>query len=64
MILGSKVYALLNGRSTSTAEDIYKVAIPVLGHRLILNFEGEAAGINTADLVEDVIAGLRSENPQ
>jgi MoxR-like ATPase len=52
LILCAKVRALLSGRYNVAFEDIEAVAHACLRHRLILNFEGEAEGIST-DLVVD-----------
>jgi len=50
MILTAKARALLQGRLAVTLDDINHVALPVLRHRIIVNFRAEAEGI-TADSV-------------
>lgn len=55
LILASKVRALLEGRFHVAFEDIDFVARPALRHRMILNFEGQAEGIETDDLIEQLI---------
>jgi len=55
LILGAKVRALVGGHDVATPEDVLAVARPALAHRLILNFEGEADGIRTEDLIEEVV---------
>jgi MoxR-like ATPase len=55
LILGAKTNAILNGRFTPEIEDIRKVAKPVLRHRLITNFNAEADGIKTTDIVDKLI---------
>jgi MoxR-like ATPase len=55
MILGGKVLALVDGRYNVAFDDVRKMTPPALRHRLILNFEGEAAGVKTDDVVEDVL---------
>jgi MoxR-like ATPase len=55
LVLAAKVRALFDHRFNVSFEDIRAVAIPCLRHRLILNFEGEAEGINTADLLNDLL---------
>jgi MoxR-like ATPase len=55
LILSSKVRALLNGRFHVAFEDIDFVARPALRHRMILNFEGQAEGIETDDLIEQLL---------
>ena len=50
MILTAKANALLQGRLAVTLSDIKSVALPVLRHRVIVNFRAEAEGI-TSDAV-------------
>ena len=56
LIMGSKVKALLAGRFNVGFDDIAAVAPAGLRHRLILNFEGEAEGISTDQVVDDILA--------
>jgi MoxR-like ATPase len=56
LILGAKTNAILYGRYTPEIDDIKKVALPVLRHRLITNFNAEADGIKTPDIIEKLIA--------
>jgi MoxR-like ATPase len=56
LVLGGKVRALLAGRYNVAYEDIAALVAPGLRHRLILNFEGEAEGIRTDDVLGDVLA--------
>ena len=58
LILGSKIYALLEGRFNVSFEDIEAVAAPSLRHRILLNFEGMAEGVNTDQVVRDVLKSL------
>ena len=55
LILGAKTNAILYGRFTPEIEDIKKVATPVLRHRLITNFNAEADGIKTPDIIEKLL---------
>ena len=59
LILGAKTNAILNGRFTPEIEDIRKVAKPVLRHRLITNFNAEADGVKTTDIVDKLIAEMK-----
>jgi MoxR-like ATPase len=52
LVLGSKVRALLQGRSHVTTDDIRALAHPTLRHRILINYRAEAEGI-TADKVVD-----------
>ena len=56
LLLGAKVLALLDGRFAVSCADVVKVARPALRHRLILNFEGQAEGVSTDDIVSAIIA--------
>ena len=47
VVHSAKARALLHGRLHVAMEDVQKVALPALRHRIILNFEGEAEGITT-----------------
>jgi MoxR-like ATPase len=56
LILGAKTNAILSGRYSPEIEDVKKVAKPVLRHRLITNFNAEADGIKTTDIIEKLIS--------
>jgi len=58
LILGAKIRALLEGRNNVAREDIAALAKPVLRHRVILNFEGEAEGVPTDRVVDEILASL------
>jgi len=60
LILGSKVAALLDGRFNVSFDDIRAIARPALRHRMILNFEGEAEGVRTDELVREAVEGLEA----
>jgi MoxR-like ATPase len=55
LILSAKVRALLQSRYNVAYEDIDFVARPALRHRIILNFEGQAEGVETDDLVDSLV---------
>ena len=55
MVLGAKVRALAQGRYNVSAEDIRTLAPGALRHRIILNFEGEAEGIDPDSIVAQVL---------
>ncbi len=55
LILGAKARAILQGRPFAGADDIRAVAAPVLRHRLVLNFNAEAEGITSDDIVQRLI---------
>jgi MoxR-like ATPase len=45
LILGAKARAAMDGRAVPDLEDVNAMAMPVLGHRVVLNFQAEAEGI-------------------
>ncbi len=55
LILAGKARAILAGRTHVSPEDIQGVVAPVLRHRLIANFNAEADGVTTDDLVEQLL---------
>ena len=55
LVLGAKVRALAEGRYNVSAEDIKRMAVPALRHRVILNFEGEAEGVDTDSLIGQIV---------
>ncbi|MDR0926257.1 MAG: MoxR family ATPase [Ignavibacteria bacterium] len=56
LIRGAKSRAALNGRFAPDIDDIRAVAIPVLRHRIVANFNAEAENISTAEIVEKLLA--------
>jgi len=56
IILAAKAFALVDGRYHVAAEDVRRVAVPALNHRLILNFHGEMERITATSIVERVLA--------
>jgi len=55
LILGAKAHALLDGRFAVAPEDIRRVALPVLRHRVLPNFAAEAEGIGAERLVTEIL---------
>ncbi len=51
LILGAKGKAALDGRPTPDINDVKDLALPVLRHRLITNFNAEAEGVNVDDII-------------
>jgi MoxR-like ATPase len=60
MVLTAKARALLAGRYNVSTADIISVAKPSLRHRIILNFEGEADGLSTDSILDDVLESVSS----
>jgi MoxR-like ATPase len=58
MILAGKIIALLDDRYNVAFDDIRQTALPALRHRLILNFEAQAEGVTTDEVIEAVLDGV------
>jgi MoxR-like ATPase len=58
IILGAKIHALLEGRFNVAFEDVAAVAADALRHRLLLNFEGVAEGVQTEAIVAELLRVL------
>ncbi len=59
MILCAKIRAILDHRYHVAREDLQAVAASVLRHRLILNFEGQAEGVHSDAVIENILQTLR-----
>jgi MoxR-like ATPase len=55
LINGGKALAAMDGRFSVAAEDIRRVAIPVLRHRISTNFQAQAEGLTNDDLVNRLV---------
>ena len=55
LMLASKVRALTEGRFAVSTDDIKAVAFDVLRHRIIVNFHGQADGVTTDRIIQDVL---------
>lgn len=55
LILGAKTRSILAGRHTPDIDDVRQMAGPVLRHRLLPNFNAEADGVRTIDIVERLV---------
>jgi len=60
MVLGAKVRALAEGRYNVSVEDLRALAAPALRHRIILNFEGEAEGVDVDNLIGQIVEAAES----
>jgi MoxR-like ATPase len=55
LTLGAKLNALLDGRFNTSFSDVQRVYLPAMRHRVLLNFEGEAEGISTDDVLAEIV---------
>jgi MoxR-like ATPase len=55
ILLAAKIRALFDGRFAASVDDVRQVAHPALRHRVLLNFEGEAEGIKTDQVIDQIL---------
>ena len=58
LILGSKAKAILEGRPTPNIDDINSLAIPILRHRVLTNFNAETQGLKVEDVISQLLEKL------
>jgi MoxR-like ATPase len=59
LMLGAKVVALLDGRANVSYDDVNRVTMPALNHRLVLNFAAEAENIDPATIITRILQSAR-----
>ena len=59
LVLGAKAAALLDGRTVPAPEDVTRVALPVLRHRLLVNFQAEADGVSPEAVIKTLLESVR-----
>ncbi len=55
LILAAKAVAALDGRLTPLVEDVKRMAVPVLRHRIVPSFNADAEGVSAVDLIERLL---------
>ena len=58
LVLGAKARALLYGRSHATEDDVKAVALPTLRHRVLVNFNAEADGTDSSEVVQKLLGEI------
>ncbi len=58
MLLAAKILALFEGRFAAAVDDVRAVMHPALRHRILLNFEGEAEGVKTDQVIDAIVKGV------
>lgn len=56
LILGGKARAILHGRYNVSCEDVRAMALPVLRHRILLNFQAESERVDSDQVIAKLIA--------
>jgi MoxR-like ATPase len=64
MVLAGKVRALLEGRYNVSFEDIRRVYLPALRHRILLNFEAQAENIPPDAVLEGIVKEVKEKGPE
>ena len=55
LVIGAKANALLAGKYSPDVEDVKKVAVPILRHRIIRNYTAEAEGVSIEQIVNELM---------
>ena len=55
LVLGAKAKAILEGRYNASIDDIRAVAMPTLRHRIITNFNAEAEGVDSVEIIKRLL---------
>ncbi len=61
LILGAKARAIMHGRFAASAEDVKALAPSVLRHRILTNFNAEAEGMTSLDIVQRLLDDVQLE---
>jgi MoxR-like ATPase len=59
LVLGAKARAALDGRAVPDLDDLRDMALPVLRHRMVLNFQGEAEGVRLEQMLAPMLEKTR-----
>ncbi len=59
LLLGAKAAALLDGRAVPAPDDVARMALPVLRHRLLVNFQAEADGVSPDNVIGRLLEVVR-----
>jgi len=55
LILGAKSQAVIHGRLKATVDDVKAIAVPVLRHRIFVNFNALSQGVTSTDIVRRLL---------
>jgi MoxR-like ATPase len=59
LILGAKVRAVMDSRPIPSIDDVKAIAAPVLRHRIVTNFNADADGVTTDDIIKMLLEGVK-----
>jgi len=58
LVMCAKAHALIQGHFAVTVDDIKAIAKAVLRHRILINFQAEASGVTTEDIIDSLFAQI------
>ena len=62
LVAGAKAVAAMDGRPNVTINDVRKIAVPVLRHRVSTNFQAQAEGMATEDIIRKLVEEVPEPN--
>ena len=63
LILGGKAVAAMSGRDNVSTDDIRKVAVPVLRHRISCNFVAQSEGVDSVEIIRRLVKSVPEPEP-
>jgi MoxR-like ATPase len=63
LIRAGKAFAAMDGRFSVSIDDVRKAALPVLRHRINTNFQAQAEGKTSEDLIQQLLAAVGEPEP-
>jgi MoxR-like ATPase len=63
LVEGAKAMAAMDGRFSVAVDDVKKVAIPVMRHRISANFQAQAEGKTSEDVIQQLVASVSEPEP-
>jgi MoxR-like ATPase len=55
LVIGAKCHAAINGKFSPDIEDVKAIAIPILRHRIVLNYKAEAEGMHVEEIIRQLM---------
>jgi MoxR-like ATPase len=55
LVIGAKCHAAINGKFSPDIEDVKAIAIPILRHRIVLNYKAEAEGMSVENIIKQLL---------
>lgn len=55
LIIGAKCHAAIHGKFSPDIEDVKAVALPILRHRIVLNYKAEAEGVSVEEIINQLL---------